>query len=123
MCFFVVTLSPFLSKFTRNPQECDECHGEERSKQAGNGPKETRHKFSDGHRNHGIFFNMIFPFLSTAAGGGERESECFTTQGWMLETSLVFRDGFCNRDREKLLRISIFATSSLMVHSKREELQ
>ena len=51
---------------------------------------------------------MFFLFLSTAAGGGERESECFTTQGWMLETSLVFRDGFCKRDREKLLRISIF---------------
>lgn len=34
---------------------------------------------------------MFFLFLSTAAGGGERESECFTTQGWMLETSLVFR--------------------------------
>lgn len=36
------------------------------------------------------FFHMFF-FSKLAAGGGERQSECFATQGWMLETSLVFR--------------------------------
>ena len=61
----------------------------------------------DGHRNHG-FFSYVF------AGGGERQSECFTTQGWMM--------GFATETRRSCLGFPFSAESSLMVGSKREEL-